>query len=84
MQPVAIVTLIGVAATILVLAVYLVAVAWILHRVSFTLGTVIAGLRAIANQTQPLQPVVDEINEDLAGVQKALEDLLAKKTSKVS
>jgi hypothetical protein len=82
MQPVAIVTLIGVAATVLVLAAYLLTVAWILHKVSFTLGTVVAGLRAIANQTEPLKPVIDEINADLAGVQGALEGLLAKKTSK--
>lgn len=82
MQPVAIVTLIGVALTVLVLAAYLLTVAWILYKVSFTLGTVVAGLRAIANQTEPLKPVIDEINADLAGVQGALEGLLAKKTSK--
>ncbi len=82
MQPVAVVTLIGVALTVLVLAAYLLTVAWILYKVSFTLGTVVAGLRAIANQTEPLKPVIDEINADLAGVQGALEGLLAKKTSK--
>lgn len=84
MQPVAIVFLIGVALTIVALAVYLVTVAWILKKLSFTLGTVVAGLRAIANQTEPLKPVIEEINADLAGVQDALEGLLAKKTSKAS
>lgn len=84
MQPVAVVTLIGVAATVVVLAAYLLTVVWILYRVSFTLGTVVAGLRAIANQTEPLKPVIDEINEDLAGVQAALEGLLEKKTSRAS
>lgn len=83
MQLVAIVTLVGVALTVLALAVYLVTVAWLLYKVSFTLGTVVAGLRAIANQTEPLRPVIDEINADLAGVQGALEGLLAKKASKV-
>ncbi len=83
MSPVAVVTLIGVAATVLVLAAYLITVAWILYRVSFTLGTVVAGVRAIANQTEPLKPVIDEINNDLAGVQAALEGLLAKKSEKV-
>lgn len=82
MQTVAIVTLIGVAATVVVLAIYLLTIAWLLYKVSFTLGTVVAGLRAIANQTEPLEPVVAEINADLAGVKGALEDLLQKKTAK--
>lgn len=75
-----VVTLVGVALTVVVLALYLIKVAYILYKVNFTLGTVIAGLRAIALQTEPLAPVMDEINSDLAGVQAALEGLLEKKT----
>lgn len=76
----AVVTLVGVALTVLVLAAYLIRIAYILYKVNFTLGTIIAGLRAIALQTEPLGPVMEEINTDLAGVQAALEGLLEKKT----
>lgn len=79
MPAVAIVTLVIVALTILTLAVYLVSIAWILKHVNFTLGTVIAGVRAIGNQTEPLRSITTEINSELAGVQGALEGLLEKK-----
>lgn len=75
-----VVTLIGVALTVLVLAAYLIKIAVILHKVNFTLGTIIAGLRAIAVQTEPLGSVMNEINSDLANVQGALEGLLQRKT----
>ncbi|MDQ5874871.1 MAG: hypothetical protein M3526_05760 [Actinomycetota bacterium] len=84
MQPVAVVTLVGVALTVLVLAVYLVTVAWILRHVSFTLGTVIAGLRAIANQTEPLDEVITEMDKDLEDVKLALEALVAKAGQKTA
>lgn len=72
----AIVTLIGTAATVAVLAGYLTKVALDLRHVNFTVGTIIAGLRAIANQTEPLGPVVDEINADLAAIREQLEGLV--------
>ncbi|HEX2028011.1 MAG TPA: hypothetical protein VHF25_08440 [Nitriliruptorales bacterium] len=72
----AIVTLIGTAATVAVLALYLTKVALDLRHVNFTVGTIIAGLRAIANQTEPLGPVVDEINADLAAIREQLERLV--------
>lgn len=84
MQPVAVVTLVGVALTVLVLAVYLFTVAWILRHVSFTLGTVIAGLRAIANQTEPLDEVITEMDKDLEDVKLALEALVAKAGQKTA
>lgn len=74
------VTLIGIGATVVVLAGYLLAITMILVHVNFTLGTVIAGVRAIANQTQPLGMVIGEINNDLAGVQGAIDGLVAKAT----
>lgn len=77
MELVAIVTLIGVALTVVVLAVYLVTVAAILKHVNFTLGTVIAGLWSIANQSEPLEQVMGEINRDLDGVRSALDGLVA-------
>lgn len=76
-----VVTLIGIALTVAALAFFLVRVALILKHVNFTLGTVIAGLNSIAHQTEPLGPVIEEINKDLADVQGALEGLLAKKAA---
>lgn len=76
MPTAAVVTLIGVALTVVVLALYLIRIAFILKHVNFTLGTIIAGLRAIANQTEPLAPVVGEIVRDLTDVQGALEGLV--------
>ncbi|HVM36707.1 MAG TPA: hypothetical protein VM784_15385 [Actinomycetota bacterium] len=84
MELAAIVTLIGVALTVIALAVYLVTVAAILKHVNFTLGTIVAGLRSIANQTEPLDVVVSEINKDLADVRGALEGLVAQATDKSS
>ncbi|MBA2437173.1 MAG: hypothetical protein H0V52_02335, partial [Acidimicrobiia bacterium] len=46
-----IVTLIGVFLVVAALAGYLITIAATLRDVSFTLGTVIIGVRAIANQT---------------------------------
>lgn len=80
----AVVTLIATALTVVVLAVYLIRVALILKHVNFTLGTVIAGVRAIANQTEPLGQVVNDINQELDGLRAALEALVeAKSKSKV-
>ncbi|MGI8708515.1 MAG: hypothetical protein ACR2LG_09985 [Actinomycetota bacterium] len=84
MQPVAVVTLVGVALTVLVLAVYLFTVAWILRHVSFPFGTVLAGLRAIANQTEPLDEVITEMDKDLEDVKLALEALVAKAGQKTA
>jgi len=73
-----VVFLVGVFLTVATLAAYLIRVALILVHVNFTLGTIIAGVRAIATQVEPLGPVVGEINSDLAGLSKALQDLVAK------
>lgn len=71
-----IVTLVAVALTVAALALYLIHVIVLLRATSFALGTIIAGLRAIAHQTAPLGPVLSEINEDLAETQAALEEVL--------
>lgn len=75
-------TLILVLATVAVLAAYLIRVALVLKHVNFTLGTVIAGVRAIELATRPITPILGSIAGDLAATQKALEDLLASKASK--
>lgn len=71
-----IVTLVAIALAVLAIAGYLLHVIWLLHRTSFALGTIVAGLRAIAYQTRPLGPIVRAINADLAAVQDALEGIL--------
>lgn len=76
-MPVAgIVTLVAITLAVLAIAGYLLHVIWLLHRTSFALGTIVAGLRAIAYQTCPIGPVVREVNADLAAVQDALEAIL--------
>ncbi len=66
MQPVAVVTIVGVVITVAVLAGYLIRVIFILKHVNFTLGTIIAGLNAIASQTEPLQQLITRVNRELS------------------
>lgn len=76
-----VVTLILVLVTAAALATYLARVALVLKHVNFTLGTVIAGVRAIELATRPITPILGSIAGDLAATQKALEDLLASKAA---
>ncbi len=71
-----IVTLIGVFAIALVLAGYLIVIALLLREVSFNVGTVLIGVRAIANQCAPLGPVIRDIVADVQGIEEDLEALL--------
>ena len=68
-----VVTLIEVALLVVVLAVYLVAIAGTLRKVSATLGLVTFGVRAIEKQTEPIGPVLGEINGALEQVADALD-----------
>lgn len=72
----AVVTLIGVALTVAVLAIYLTRVALILNHVNFTVGTINAGVRAIAMGAEPLEPLIGEIYSHLEETRYALEDAL--------
>jgi hypothetical protein len=47
-----------------------------LNHVTFTLGTIIAGVAAIANQTQTVPPTVSNVNNNLTPV-RAKADALA-------
>lgn len=78
MNAAAVVTLIGVALLVGALAVYLATIAYLLNKVTFTLGTVLIGVRAIANQTIPVGEVVTDIVDDVEAIQRALEGLLAR------
>lgn len=71
-----ILTLVAIALAVVAIAGYLLHVIWLLHRTSFALGTIVAGLRAIALQTRPVGAVVGAINEDLAATREALEGVL--------
>lgn len=76
-MPVAgIVTLVAIGLTVVALAFYLLHVLVLLRATSFTLGTIVAGLRAIAFQTRPVGEVVAAINDDLGEVKAALESIL--------
>lgn len=79
MEAAGIVTLVAIGLTVAALAYYLLHVLYLLRRTSFTLGTIIAGLRAIAFQTRPVGEVVSGINDDLRDVQAALESILGTK-----
>jgi hypothetical protein len=69
-------TFVGVALIVAVLALYLINIAVILRHVSFTVGTVLIGVRAIAQQTQPIGPVVKGLVSDIQGIQDDLAALL--------
>ncbi|HEV3400500.1 MAG TPA: hypothetical protein VG078_01665 [Acidimicrobiales bacterium] len=70
-------TLVGVFVIVAALAIYLITIAAILKHVSFTVGTVLIGVRAIANQTAPLAPVVRDILGDVRAIEDDLESLLS-------
>jgi len=69
------VTLIEVVLLVAVLAAYLIAIAATLRNISKTLGLVTFGVRAIEKQTEPIGPVLGEINGALEQVAAALEQL---------
>lgn len=70
-----VVTLVEVALLVVVLAVYLIAIAARLRSISKTLGLVTFGVRAIEKQTQPIGPVLGDINGALEQVAGALEEV---------
>lgn len=67
-----VVTLVEVGLIVLVLAGYLLAIAATLRTVARTLGLVTFGVRAIERQTEPLGPVLGEINGALLKVAELL------------
>jgi hypothetical protein len=74
----AVITIIGAALTVLVLAAYLISIALVLRRVDAKLHAVTAGLHLVTERTEPIGPIVGEINNDLAGVDNALRTVLAR------
>lgn len=79
-----IVTLILVLVAVAALAAALVQVARLLKHVNVTLEEVIGGVGAIELATQPVNPVLGDIANDLTATQRALDDLLASKTAEAA
>jgi hypothetical protein len=73
-----IVTLAEVALLVVVLAVYLLIIARTLRNVSQTLGLITFGVRAIEKQTEPIGPVVGDVNAALEQVAGALEQVVGR------
>ncbi len=69
-------TLVELALLVVVLAGYLIAIAATLRKVSATLGLVTFGVRAIEKQTEPIGPVLGDINGALEQVARALEGVV--------
>lgn len=74
-------TLIGVALLVGALAIYLSLVAYHLVKVNYALGTVIIGLRAIADQTRPVGGVISTIAADVEAMDQALKSLVGVATA---
>src|SRR5262245_43749939 len=74
-------TLVEVALLVAVLAGYLIAIAARLRKVSHTRGLVTFGVRAIEKQTEPIGPVVRDVNGSLEQVAAALEEVVGTQAS---
>jgi hypothetical protein len=70
-----VIALILILAFVFILCSYLLRVITILVHVSFTLGTIIAGVRAIASQIETVPETVESVNNDLVPVQQATDGL---------
>jgi hypothetical protein len=73
-----IIALILILAFVFILCSYLLRVITILVHVSFTLGTIIAGVRAIASQIETVPETIESVNNDLVPVQQATDSLAAR------
>ena len=72
-----VVTLLGVALIVAALALYLIIIAKTLNHVTFTLGTVLIGVKAIVAQTDPVPKYVGIILNDVVAIDQAAKQLLA-------
>ena len=72
-----ILTLVGVAIIVVALALYLIVIAWILNRVSFRLGTILIGIKAIAHQVEDVPRYVGILVNDVMAIDQAAHQLLA-------
>jgi hypothetical protein len=70
-------TLVGTAIIVAALAIYLITISWVLNRVSFRLGTVLIGVRAIVHQVEPVPKYVGILLNDVMAIDQAAHQLLA-------
>ena len=77
MSVASIVLFIGIGIAVAVIALYLITVAWILNRVTFTLGTVIVGVKSICKQVEVVPKYVGIILNDVLAIDQAAHQLLA-------
>lgn len=77
MAIVALVTLALFFVLIVAVAFYLIIIGYVLYDVTFTLGTILIGVRAIAFQTEPVGSVVNGILGDVKAIEGALGDIVA-------
>ncbi len=67
---------VGIAVIVAALALYLITIAAMLRTVSFNVGTVLVGVRAIAHQTAPIGGVLKDIVRDVGEIESALDGLV--------
>lgn len=79
MGPETVVTLIGVFLGVGAVALYLIIIAALLNRVSFTVGTVLIGVRAIAAQCEPIGSVMRDIHNEVSAIANALSGVTGEK-----
>lgn len=77
MPAAALVTLVLVFVLVAAIAAYLIIIAYTLYNVTFTLGTILIGVRSIAYQTEPVGDVLGGIAGDVKAIEGALGDLVA-------
>ncbi|MGI9033237.1 MAG: hypothetical protein ACR2HY_06075 [Acidimicrobiales bacterium] len=70
-------TLVGTAIIVAALAIYLIIISVVLNRVSFRLGTVLIGVRAIVHQVEPVPKYVGILVNDVMAIDQAAQQLLA-------
>lgn len=74
----AVITIIGAALTVLVLAAYLISVVLVLQRVDGKLRAVTTNLHLVTQRAEPVGSIIGEINSDLARVDDALRPVLGR------
>lgn len=77
MGPETIGTLVAVAVLVGAVATYLIIIAYTLNKVSYTLGTILIGVRAIENQTEPVGRYVATVLNDVLAIDQAATQLLS-------
>ena len=83
MSLLAILTLVVIGLIVVALAVSLVAILVQLRRILSTLGKVNVGLRVIVQRVEPLEPILAEVNGDLAAVRDQLAGVLRRRKERV-